>query len=139
MFESKIMRNNELMRDYRRTVKEVLAAGQELNREKAIRKMLTESTPNYHVSYNWAMRLMHDMIEQRKPCPAKGVKREMWEEIKRHVETYMDRHGKNLADAVTATLINKRASRYFLSYKQASKIIYHECNKNRNSNSSCRA
>lgn len=108
MFESKTTRNTELMRDYRRTVKEILASGQELCRERAIR----------------------EMIANGKPCPAKGLRRKMWEEFRQHVEGYMQK-GAKLADAVMATMLNKRASGYFITYKQASKIIYHETEKNR--------
>lgn len=130
MFESKTTRNTELMRDYRRTVKEILASGRELCREKAIRKMLAESRPDYHVTYTWAVRMMREMIANGKPCPAKGLRRKMWEEFRQHVEGYMQK-GAKLADAVMATMLNKRASGYFITYKQASKIIYHETEKNR--------
>ena len=131
MFESKTMRNEALMRDYRRTVKEILASGLVLCREEAIQRTLATSKPHYHVSFQWAVRVMHRMIANGEPCPAKGLKRKMWEEFKSHVEEYMEKRNSTIPDAVMATILNKRASGYFLSYKQASKIIYHECHKNR--------
>ena len=135
MFESRTMRNAELMSDYRRVIRETLESGKEICHEEVIRRTLATSRPRYHLSHEWASRMMHKMIVKGEECPAKGIRRMMWEEFKKKVVDYIATHNSGIHDAVTAIIIGKRASGYFLSYKQASKIIYHEISKNRRNRS----
>lgn len=116
------------MGDYRRFLSEAYTSGTYNGREQLIRTMLLSCRPRYDVSYDYALRMMHTMLRDNKECPAKGMKRRMWQEIKQHVESVIARRQCPIADAVAEVLATKRASRYFLSYKQASKIIYHEQN-----------
>lgn len=123
----KSLRNNELLKDYRCCLAEELSTGSYTGREDMIRRMLVKCQPKYDVSFDYALRVMYAMLRDGKPCPAKGsCKREMWEEIMRHTERIVGKRGCSIADALATVLAEKRASRYFLSYKQASKIIYHE-------------
>ena len=126
MYELKTMRNQELMRDYRRYLREAMQSGGEINNEKVINRVLTECRPSYDVSYDYARRMMHVMIECCQPCPAKGIKRLMWEEICMKVKLHMSARKCSLSKAIATVLMEKKASRYFLSYKQAAKIIFYE-------------
>ena len=135
MYESKTMRNQELMCDYRRYLHAAMQSGGRIDTEEVINRVLKECTPRYDVSYDYARRMMHTMIECGQPCPAKGIKRLMWEEICTKVKLYMSARKYSLPDAITTVLREKRASRYFLSYKQAAKIIFYE----RTHRANCRA
>ncbi len=126
MFDNKTMRNTELMRDYRRIMASDLASGGYVLQKELIRRVLTNSRPYYDATFDHALRMMQRMVRDGKPCNSKGIRREMWEEIKLHVEEVVSRRGCNLADAVAIVLAEKRASRYFLSVKQAYKVILHE-------------
>lgn len=132
MFRHKTMRNQELMRDFKRRLSEAFASGHYKTRQKLIDNMLEESRPSYDVSYDYTVRMMYRMVRDGMPCPAKRTsKRAMWEEIRMHVEREIHRRSCSIPEAVATVLAEQRASRYFLSYKQASKIIYHEKKHNR--------
>lgn len=110
MFKHKKMRNQEL-----------------------INKTLQSCRPKYDVSFDYALRMMYVMIRDGKPCPARRKnKQEMWKEIRAHVVRTQKRRNCTIAEAVASVLAEQKASRYFLSYKQASKIIYHEAHVRRN-------
>ena len=51
MFESRTMRNAELMSDYRRVIRETLESGKEICHEEVIRRTLATSRPRYHLSH----------------------------------------------------------------------------------------
>lgn len=109
MFEHKIMRNQELMANWQRSLKKAI------------------ETNRYDVSYDYALRMMYQMVRDGKPCSRRSkLKRQMWEEISLHVRRVMHRRKCTIAEAVATVLAEQKASRYFLSKKQASKIIYHE-------------
>lgn len=137
MYVFKHMRNHELMNDYRRCLSAAIARNSYTSRENLIRTVLATSRPKFDVSYDYALRMMQTMVRDEKPCPLKGVrKRQMWNEFMMHVKEMLDRRRCSLADAVATVLAEKNASRYYLSYKQASKIIYNELQTRR---SGCRA
>lgn len=73
------------------------------------------------------------MVRDGKPCSRRSkLKRQMWEEISLHVRRVMHRRKCTIAEAVATVLAEQKASRYFLSKKQASKIIYHEIHNHSN-------
>lgn len=137
MYVFKHMRNNELMNDYRRCLSAAITGNSYTSRESLIRTVLATSRPKFDVSYDYALRMMQAMVRDGKPCPLKGVrKRQMWNEFMTHVKEVLSHRRCSLADAVATVLAEKNASRYYLSYKQASKIIYHEL---QNRRGGCRA
>lgn len=126
MFQHKFLRNHRLLADYRRHLSSALAEGRYSNREQLVREVLLENRPPYDVSFDYALKVMYKMLRDKQECPARGLKRRMWLELQGHVEECLRRRNCSIADAVAKVLAEQRASRYFLSYKQASKIIYHE-------------
>lgn len=105
MFEHKIMRNQELMANWQRSLKKAI------------------ETNRYDSRYN----VIDRALRGGKPCSRRSkLKRQMWEEISLHVRRVMHRRKCTIAEAVATVLAEQKASRYFLSKKQASKIIYHE-------------
>ena len=136
MFQHKLLRNHRLLADYRRHLSSALSEGRYSNREQLVREVLRENRPPFDVSFDYALKVMYKMLRDKQECPARGLKRKMWLELQGHVEACMLRRNYTIAEAVAKVLAEQRASRYFLSYKQASKIIYHE-RKNR-SRSICR-
>ena len=136
MFKHKTLRNNELMLNWRASLRHTFESADALTRTGVIDNMLEGSRPRYDVSYEYAVRVMYRMIRDGLPCPARGpMKRQMWEEISRHVRRTMELHHCPIPEAVARVLAEQKASRYFLSRKQASKIIYHERNNRRNRHS----
>lgn len=137
MFENKIMRNQELIGNWRRCLKDAFDSDAYDCRDTVIDKALTCGRPRYDVSYDYAMRMAQCIVRDGKACPVSNpLKRQMWEEICGHVREAMRSRGYTLARALAYVLAEKRASRYFISRKQASKIIYYE--KHNNSNRSRR-
>ena len=111
MFEHKIMRNQELMANWQRSLKKAIETNRYDSRYNVIDRALRGGTPRY----------------DGKPCSRRSkLKRQMWEEISLHVRRVMHRRKCAIAEAVATVLAEQKASRYFLSKKQASKIIYHE-------------
>ena len=132
MFELKTMRNRELMSDYRRYLSAAFAGGSYRGREELIRRMLSECRPHYDATFDYALRMAHRIVRDGLPCRQKGIKAEMWREFCGYVSEIVDRKNCDISEAVATVLAEKRASRYFLTYKQASKIIYHEANNSHN-------
>ena len=127
MFEHKIMRNQELMANWQRSLKKAIETNRYDSRYNVIDRALRGGTPRYDVSYDYALRMMYQMVRDGKPCSRRSkLKRQMWEEISLHVRRVMHRRKCTIAEAVATVLAEQKASRYFLSKKQASKIIYHE-------------
>lgn len=127
MFEHKIMRNQELMANWQRSLKKAIETNRYDSRYNVIDRALRGGTPRYDVSYDYALRMMYQMVRDGKPCSRRSkLKRQMWEEISLHVRRVMRRRKCTIAEAVATVLAEQKASRYFLSKKQASKIIYHE-------------
>ena len=93
MFEHKIMRNQELMANWQRSLKKAIETNRYDSRYNVIDRALRGGTPRYDVSYDYALRMMYQMA---------------------------------------TVLAEQKASRYFLSKKQASKIIYHEIHNHSN-------
>lgn len=134
MFENKIMRNQELIGNWRRCLKDAFDSDGYDCRDNVIDKALACGKPRYDVSYDYALRMAQQMVRDGKPCPLSNrLKKLMWEEICGHVREAMRSRHYTLARALAFVLAEKRASRYFISRKQASKIIYYEKHNNRNS------
>ena len=132
MFEHKIMRNQELMSSWRQYLKRVMDSEAYKGRGEVIDGVLAGGTPRYDVSYDYAVRVMYWMLRDHRPAPCRrSLKRQMWEEISRHVRRTIERRGCSIPEAVAVVLAEKKASRYFISQKQASKIIYHEIRNSR--------
>lgn len=133
MFKHKKMRNQELMHDFKQHLAHAFEQGDYRTREELINKTLQSCRPKYDVSFDYALRMMYVMIRDGKPCPARRKnKQEMWKEIRAHVVRTQKRRNCTIAEAVASVLAEQKASRYFLSYKQASKVIYHEAHVRRN-------
>ncbi len=133
MFEHKTLRNRELMSTWRERLKSTFDAGNYESRDALVKAVLTAGTPRYDVSYDYAVRMMYEMVRDGKPCPARGrLKKQMWEEIGEHVRRTVSQRNCTIPEAVATVLAEQKASRYFLSKKQASKIIYYESHNNRN-------
>lgn len=127
MFEHKIMRNQELMSSWRRGLRQTLDANAYKDRNQVIDGVIAGGNPRYDVSYDYAVRVMYRMLRDHRPAPySRPLKRQMWEEISSHVRRTMAKRGCSIPEAVAAVLAEQKASRYFISRKQASKIIYHE-------------
>ena len=82
--------------------------------------------PFFTFSYAYAMKMMGVMLVHGKPCPAKGFRKEMWEEFADYVSEELRERNCKLSEAVGRVMLNKRASRYFISYDRAYRIFRYE-------------
>ena len=115
MFEHKIMRNQELMANWQRSLKKAIETNRYDSRYNVIDRALRGGTPRYDVSYDYALRMMYQMVRDGKPCSRRSkLKRQMWEEISLHVRRVMHRRKCTIAEAVATVLAEQKASRYFL-------------------------
>lgn len=58
MFEHKIMRNQELMANWQRSLKKAIETNRYDSRYNVIDRALRGGTPRYDVSYDYALRMM---------------------------------------------------------------------------------
>lgn len=126
------MRNQELMHDFKQHLAHAFEQGDYRTREELINKTLQSCRPKYDVSFDYALRMMYVMIRDGKPCPPAGKQTGNVERNSRTCRPHAKRRNCTIAEAVASVLAEQKASRYFLSYKQASKIIYHEAHVRRN-------
>lgn len=79
MFEHKIMRNQELMANWQRSLKKAIETNRYDSRYNVIDRALRGGTPRYDVSYDYALRMMYQMVRDGKPCSRRSkLKRQMW-------------------------------------------------------------
>lgn len=113
----------ELLSDYQKQ-KRALAGTLVLgSKSEIMRKVLEEGKPHFNTTYDHAMRIMNTMITHGKPCPVKGLRRPMWIEFSELVRERMRRKRCTLTNAVTYVLVEKRASRYYLSMDRFYRIL----------------
>ena len=73
MFEHKIMRNQELMANWQRSLKKAIETNRYDSRYNVIDRALRGGTPRYDVSYDYALRMMYQMVRDGKLWISRGA------------------------------------------------------------------
>lgn len=132
IYKNKSLRNAQLLSDWQCAVDCDRHDGRTRCKGEILRQVLTECRPSYDVSYDYALEMMRRMLRDGKACPARSdAKRQMWHEIAESVRAVVAERHMTIADAVAYVLSERRASRYFLTVKQAYKIIRYETERHR--------
>lgn len=119
------LRDAELLHDYREKLREAMKNGEEINRRKIIRAVLTECSPHYYLSFDQANNMMSRISTHGFTNNRLSLKQQMWLEIFEKMQKEMERHPYLARHAALArVLLNGRASRYFISETYAYHRLY---------------
>lgn len=126
------LRNRELLRDYRRELKEAFNNNAEINRRELIRKVLLDGKPLYYVNFDHAYNVIMHINCHNEVSKKTQLKRAMWMEIYHKVKAEQEkRPSLSLSSALARVLATERASRYFISEAYAYKYLYSVCRESR--------
>lgn len=126
------LRNRELLRDYKRALKEAYRSNAEINRRELIRKVLLEGKPLYYVNFDHAYNVIMHINCRNEVTKKTHLKRAMWMEIYHKVKAEQEkRPSLSLSSALARVLASERASRYYISEAYAYKYLYTVCREGR--------
>lgn len=125
MFNNRRLRNNTFVNYFRLAYREAILSGNYVSRRALIKKVIEESRPLFDVSYDYALSVIHKM-RSGKLTVKNPLKCRMWHEIYNYVTDEMRRRDVTVGEALATVLAEKHASQFYISYIQASKILYHE-------------
>lgn len=126
MNNSNSLMYSSFVSECRQALAKAYSKGGDLTYKSIIGEVLAKGRPFFTFSYAYAMKMMGVMLVHGKPCPAKGVRKEMWEEFADYVSEELRERNCKLSEAVGRVMLNKRASRYFISYDRAYRIFRYE-------------
>ena len=126
MNNSNSLMYSSFVSECRQALAKAYSKGGDLTYKSIIGEVLAKGRPFFTFSYAYAMKMMGVMLVHGKPCPAKGVIKEMWEEFADYVSEELRERNCKLSEAVGRVMLNKRASRYFISYDRAYRIFRYE-------------
>ena len=119
------MRNRELVASYKRFLKEEYEKGGAVNRMRVIERVVYESRPRFHVSFEHAYKVLSTIRHHGFGGFRLTLRQEMWRELWNYVEAEMrERPYLNLGHALSRVLAEKRASRFYLSPSYCYKYLY---------------
>lgn len=119
------MRNRELVASYKKILKDEFEKGESVNRKKIVERVIFESKPRFHVSYEHAYKVLSSIRNHGVGGFKLTLRQEMWRELLELVEEEMRaRPYLNMGDALSRVLAEKRASRFYLSPAYCYKYLY---------------
>lgn len=128
------LRNRELLRDYRRALKEAYHSGRPINRRDLVKRVLLENRPRYYVNFDHAYNTIVHIDSRSEVSKKTRLKQAMWLEIYQKVKSEQKKHPSlSLSNALARVLATERASRYYISEAYAYKYLYSVCRQSRTS------
>lgn len=119
-------RDQELLRCYHAKMAECYATSRRINRTQIVRETLSDFKPYFYIDSLYAYRIvkrMKDMTISRRATTS--LRRKMWLEFKSHVDEIMQKRPNiSLPNAVNHVLRERKASRFFVSFAYAYRLIY---------------
>lgn len=117
-------RDRELCRDYRNTKERWIKEGIKFSDKELLMYVLENCRPHYHFSFEYARRMLKSVgIDGLCLCKS-TLHQAMWQEIAEKVKLLCARFPKKtLTGALSEVLADERASRYFLTYNYAKRIV----------------
>lgn len=116
-------RNRQLVDMYREALSIMRARGVTNPHTKALRWVVYNGSPAYHVSYERAYAALTMLDMGQLPCREGKPALEMWREIWAKVKAMQVGIGVSRAAALDYVLRNCRASRFFISMRNARDIV----------------
>lgn len=133
-----LLRNKELLRDYREKLHEAFESDKPLNRKEIVRLVLLEGKPHYYVCFDHAYNIMMKLNTTGKVSKKTLLKQQMWKEIHEKVKKMMsDNPGLAMHNALARVLVTERASRYYISEVYAYRYLYKLCHENLGNRHDC--
>lgn len=121
------LRNRALWNDFYRTRNEWFDKHLIFTKRQLLTHVLNNCRPHYYVTFDYAARQASRLIRSKRSGRRLSVKQQMWYEIASKVARLMLMgRARSISQALTEVLVSSRASRYFLSYSQARRIINEE-------------
>lgn len=119
------LRDKELYSNYCRIRKVWIDEGKSFSRKEILVYVLENCQPRYHFTFDYARRLIRCFGEPVKLKSGATLHQQQWNEISNKVHEYRTKFPrKSLSDAVQEVLAFGRASKYFITYNYAKRIIY---------------
>lgn len=119
------MRDRELIAAYKKFLKEEFEKGTPVNRREIINRVILESRPHFHVSYEHAYKVLSTIRNSSNRIFRKTLRQQMWQELLSLVEDEIrERPYLNLGHALSRVLAEKRASRFYISPIYCYKHLY---------------
>ena len=117
-------RDARLWRDYYNTRNNWYESHRIFTEKELINHVITHCQPPYHLTYDYAYRIAKVLLNEHRNPSVLSLKQQMWYEFAGQVKNYLQRHPNSaLETAVSEVLANCRASRYFISYHTARRVI----------------
>lgn len=119
------LRDRELVAGYKKILKEEFEKGTPINRREVVNRVINESRPHFHVSYEHAYKVLSTIRNSENQVFRKTLRQQMWKELLTLVEEEMrERPYLNMGHALSRVLAEKRASRFYLSHEYCYKRLY---------------
>ena len=119
------LRDRELVAGYKKILKEEFEKGAPINRREVVNRVIKESRPHFHVSYEHAYKVLRTIRNSENQVFRKTLRQQMWKELLTLVEEEMrERPYLNMGHALSRVLAEKRASRFYLSHEYCYKRLY---------------
>lgn len=119
------MRNKELIASYKKILKEEFAKSGVVSRRRIVERVIYESHPRFHVSYEHAYKVLSTVRNHGFGGFKLSLRRQMWQELLELVEAEMkERPYLNFGHALSRVLAEKRASRFYISPEYCYKYLY---------------
>lgn len=117
------------MRAFKKELKLMLERGESTTVKNVIEKVLAGGAPGYYVTYEYALRVVGDMVKCGIITRYKGKlrrhsRRDMMIEIGRKCVVRMERYGESLGKALANVLAGGEASAWFMTGRYASQLYY---------------
>ena len=118
------MRNKELVNSYKRILRDEYAHSGTIDRRHVVMRVLRESRPMFHVSYQHAYKVLsvarrHGFDHFKQPH-----RRQMWRELSSLVDDEMRMHPHLcMSHALSRVLASRRASSFYLSPDYCYKLL----------------
>lgn len=121
--ENRRARDMEFVAMYNPTLQLMIRRGVSAPRRAAIRFVIHNGHPRYHVSYKRAYEVVRQLVGYGKMPILPSLQAEMWHEIADRVAQLCQQSGVSIACALEFVLEHCRASRFFFTESYADSII----------------
>ena len=124
MTQMRKMRDTELRKCFLERLAKAYKKAGCIDRRSIIMDTITNSKPYYYVTFDHALRVVHEMMKRETELKHPTLKQRMWLEITERTTYKMLERNMNVQEALLHVLLYEHASRFFISEKYAYNILY---------------
>lgn len=123
--ELRMMRDRELVAAYKKFLKEEFSKGNRIDRKQVIKRVIEESRPHFHVSFEHAYKVLSTVRQHGTKAFKCTLRQQMWSELLSLVEEEMrEKPYLSMSNALSRVLAFRRASRFYISPEYCYKYLY---------------